>query len=186
MCNNHSAVLDTGRNQGNDATLGCSDPAAVDYRTARCAIDIEVEIASHEILIPYINRGRHQTADVHNGRFAEQDTVGIDQHDSPVSGQLTENVGWGVTIDTVECYRIGVGLQKTNQLVPINRKRTPVDDYLVGTLDDLEKLRIHLHDIGVPCNHTAVFRPGMHLLGMGTDQNRAEQQRQHQIAKCQQ
>ena len=104
MRNNHTAVLDTGRNQRNYATLGRSDPAAVDNRTARCALDIEVVIASHEIFIPYVNRGRHQTADVHHRGIAEQDTIGIDQHYSPVGGQLTENVGWSVTIDTVESY----------------------------------------------------------------------------------
>ena len=170
---NHPAVLDPRRDKRDQAALGRGDPAAVDHRAARIAARIEAETAGLEVLVGDIVRRRDQAPDIDPCRLAEQDAVGVDEHDPAVGGELPENVGVFVAPDPVQRNRGRRRLLEVRMLVCVDRERTPIDDGLVGLLDDVEAVRRTLHDVGLAGNHPAAYRSRLRRL---PGHQRAEQQ----------
>lgn len=118
--------------------------------------------AGKKILVGYIRRGGEQAVHIHPGRWAEQDTVRIDQPDVSVGLQLPEQLRRVVADDPVEGDGTLAGLIEFCQFTRVDAETVPVDDSPVAGLVHDRDTR-HLADTGLTADDDTAIGIGQGL-----------------------
>ena len=149
----------------------------------RAAIALECELAAHEIGIGDIQRrGDKTAADADGTARRDGDTVGVDQVDLAVAGQLPRDGRCGVAGHAVENCGLRIGLNEVYAIALPHRKARPVNHRTVAALGDGG-------GVGIRCNGRAAGNHAPALRGTRlrvrpcrTNQRGARQQRTGEAA----
>ncbi len=128
-----AGVLDIGRNQQQRAA-GRPQRAFVAQLRGRAFV-FETQTVPVEILVPDIQRRRHQTGGIDLGPGTEQDAVRVDQEYAAVGDQVAENLRRILTDHPVQYGGGRSGLDETGGFPRLDRELLPVDDGLVARRD---------------------------------------------------
>ncbi|MDH4318039.1 MAG: hypothetical protein OEV64_06585, partial [Desulfobulbaceae bacterium] len=122
--------------------------------------DGEVEFPGHEVIVLDVVSGGDERGHIHLRILAEEDTVGIHQHDSAIGCELAKNLGRVWAGDPVQRDGVAGRLDKTGLFTIPDAKAVPVDDRLIRTLGDGDLGRGWLADRGLASHHGATLRVG--------------------------
>ena len=100
-------------------------------------IAVEGKLAVHEVGVGNVEgRGDKPAAQINCAGLGDDNTVGVDQIDLAIAGDLAGNRRCGATGHSIEDGRLGSWLDKLHRIALTHRKAGPVDDGTVAGLGD--------------------------------------------------
>ncbi len=172
-------VFHRAADQGDEASGGGVDQAAVDHRTGGAVRGEEVQAAGHEIFVADIKAGGEQSAHVYFRGAAEDHAGAIEDEHLTVGLQLAEDLRRVAIQHAVQNRGGGGRLIEADDLVLGDVEGLPVDGEGVGLLLDDGGVGVGGLDLSLAGHHGAAARTTVgvfHMARMGQQHARGNQQ----------